>query len=105
MAFYVFFTIFLLKQIDEQWMESRIYWILCGSSVSFMENEVLREKGPLFGRRTSKDPDRIRRLLNISINDLLVHDGDEEVTVCLCSAGTALNAGLIEPLYGIPYNL
>lgn len=28
--------------------------ILCGSSVSFMENEVLSEKSPLFGRRTSQ---------------------------------------------------
>lgn len=44
----------LQKHIDEQWMESQIYLILCGSSVSFMENEVLREKSPLFGRRTSQ---------------------------------------------------
>ncbi len=33
---------------------SRIFLILCGSHVSFMEGEVLAEKSPLFGRRTSQ---------------------------------------------------
>ncbi|NPV81738.1 MAG: ATP-binding protein [Firmicutes bacterium] len=34
--------------------ESRLMLILCGSYVSFMEREVLGEKSPLFGRRTSQ---------------------------------------------------
>lgn len=33
---------------------SRLFLILCGSSVSFMENEVLSERSPLFGRRTAQ---------------------------------------------------
>lgn len=40
--------------LDHEWSESRIFLILCGSSMSFMEKEVLGEKSPLFGRRTAQ---------------------------------------------------
>ena len=39
---------------DQYWSQSPIRVILCGSSVSFMEKEVLSEKSPLFGRRTGQ---------------------------------------------------
>ena len=42
----------LQKHIDEQWQFGKIFLIVCGSAVSFMEDEVLSEKSPLFGRRT-----------------------------------------------------
>ncbi|MCR5137695.1 MAG: ATP-binding protein [Oscillospiraceae bacterium] len=42
----------LQKHIDEQWMSGRMFLIVCGSSVSFMEDDVLSEKSPLYGRRT-----------------------------------------------------
>nr|MBQ4455586.1 ATP-binding protein [Clostridia bacterium] len=42
----------LQKYIDEQWQFGKMFLIVCGSSVSFMEDEVLSEKSPLFGRRT-----------------------------------------------------
>ena len=38
--------------IDHDWSNTKLFLILCGSSMSFMENEVLSEKSPLFGRRT-----------------------------------------------------
>lgn len=44
----------LQKYIDTEWLQGKMYLILCGSSVSFMEDEVLSEKSPLFGRRTSQ---------------------------------------------------
>ena len=44
----------LQNYIDNQWLNGQMDLILCGSSVSFMENEVLSEKSPLFGRRTSQ---------------------------------------------------
>lgn len=44
----------LQKYIDTEWLNGQMYLILCGSSVSFMEDEVLSEKSPLFGRRTSQ---------------------------------------------------
>lgn len=42
----------LQKWIDEKWLFSKMFLILCGSSLSFMEDEVLSEKSPVFGRRT-----------------------------------------------------
>ena len=44
----------LQNYIDNQWLSGQIFLILCGSSVSFMEDEVLSEKSPIFGRRTSQ---------------------------------------------------
>ncbi|GAB2025960.1 ATP-binding protein [Lactovum odontotermitis] len=40
--------------IDYQFKNTNIFLILCGSSMSFMENQVLGEKSPLFGRRTGQ---------------------------------------------------
>ena len=40
--------------LDRDWSDSGMYLILCGSSMSFMEKEVLSEKSPLFGRRTAQ---------------------------------------------------
>lgn len=44
----------LQKYIDTRWSEQNLMIILCGSSLSFMENKVLSEKSPLFGRRSSQ---------------------------------------------------
>lgn len=44
----------LQNYIDNQWMNGQMFLIICGSSISFMENEVLSEKSPIFGRRTSQ---------------------------------------------------
>ena len=38
--------------IDHSWKDKNIFLILCGSSVSFMEDEVLAHKSPLYGRST-----------------------------------------------------
>jgi len=39
---------------DQHGQQSRLFLILCGSSVSFMEDEVLAERSPLYGRRTGQ---------------------------------------------------
>ena len=44
----------LQKYIDTVWREKNLKIILCGSALSFMENKVLSEKSPLFGRRDSQ---------------------------------------------------
>ncbi len=48
----------LTSQIQRFWdtrgKKSSLMIVLCGSQVSFMENEVLAEKSPLFGRRTGQ---------------------------------------------------
>lgn len=42
----------LQNAIDHKLLNSKLFLILCGSHVSFMEREVLGSKSPLFGRRT-----------------------------------------------------
>lgn len=44
----------LQKYVDTKWLNQNLMLILCGSTLSFMENKVLSEKSPLFGRRTSQ---------------------------------------------------
>lgn len=44
-----------LQMLIDQYKEtSKLYLILCGSSMSFMENHVLAYKAPLYGRRTAQ---------------------------------------------------
>lgn len=40
--------------IDHKWTESKMFLILCGSSMSFMESQVLGKESPLYGRRTAQ---------------------------------------------------
>ena len=44
----------LQMQIDTRFKKSKLMLILCGSSMSFMENQVLGYKSPLYGRRTAQ---------------------------------------------------
>lgn len=44
----------LQTYIDKYKDTSKLFLILCGSSLSFMENQVLGYKSPLFGRRTAQ---------------------------------------------------
>ena len=40
--------------IDHVWSKTKLYLILCGSSMSFMEKQVLGDESPLYGRRTGQ---------------------------------------------------
>ena len=42
------------NQIDLRFRETKLFLILCSSSLSFMENQVLGYKSPLYGRRTAQ---------------------------------------------------
>lgn len=42
------------KYWDEYLSKTKIMLVLCGSSISMMENEVLAHKSPLYGRRTGQ---------------------------------------------------
>ncbi len=39
---------------DREWRRGRVFLILCGSYIGFMEREILGRKSPLFGRRTGQ---------------------------------------------------
>ena len=40
--------------IDHVWKDGKLFLILCGSSMSFMEYQVLGYESPLYGRRTGQ---------------------------------------------------
>jgi len=44
----------LQAQIDMRFKNTKLFLILCGSSMSFMENQVLGYQSPLYGRRTAQ---------------------------------------------------
>jgi len=44
----------LQAHIDNAWKNSKLFLILCGSSMSLMEKQVLAYKSPLYGRRTAQ---------------------------------------------------
>ncbi|MCL2187093.1 MAG: ATP-binding protein [Treponema sp.] len=48
------FSSILQKYIDYNFRNTNMLIILCGSSMSFMENQVLSAKSPLYGRRTAQ---------------------------------------------------
>ena len=48
------FSSILQKYIDNSFSKTNSMLILCGSSMSFMENQVLGYKSPLYGRRTAQ---------------------------------------------------
>ena len=45
---------FLQALVDKNKDDSQLFLILCGSSLSFMKEQVLDEKSPLYGRRTAQ---------------------------------------------------
>jgi len=50
----------LQRAIDHEWKPTDLFVILCGSSMSFMERQILGYQSPLYGRRTA--PLKIRPL-------------------------------------------
>ena len=44
----------LQHMIDHTWQKGKLFLILCGSSMSFMEYQVLGYESPLYGRRTAQ---------------------------------------------------
>ena len=50
---YKAFSSVIQTMIDKHKDKSKLYLILCGSSMSFMEEQVLGYKSPLYGRRTA----------------------------------------------------
>lgn len=69
-------------EIDHYWKEQNIFLILCGSSVSFMVNEIMGYESPLYGRTTSSMEvlpfdylDSAKFFPNFSLEDKLVAYG------------------------------
>ena len=48
------FLSLLQATIDHMFLDTQLFVILCGSSMSFMENQVLGYESPIYGRRTEQ---------------------------------------------------
>ena len=90
--------------IDYDFKETNIFLVLCGSSMSFMENQVLGEKSPLFGRRTGQ----------LKINPLDYYDSarfypnasdEDKIKYYACIGGTPYYLSLIDPKLSFEENL
>lgn len=64
------FSSLLQKFIDRVFLKSKLFLILCGSSMSFMEKKVLGYQSPLYGRRT----------LQLKIEPFNFHEAQEMLT-------------------------
>ena len=54
------FLSLLQVEIDKNWLNKNIFLILSGSSISFMEQEVLSSKSPIYGRRQIETENKAR---------------------------------------------
>lgn len=90
--------------IDYEFKNTNIFLILCGSSMSFMENSVLGEKSPLFGRRTGQ----------LKINPLDYYDAakfypnasnEDKIKYYACVGGTPYYLSLIDPNLSFEENI
>lgn len=70
----------LQKQIDTKWKNGNLFFIICGSLVSFMKDEVLAESAPLHGR--SDLALKLRPFNYLETAEFLGSYSNEEKAVC-----------------------
>ena len=70
---------------DHDWKKSKLHLILCGSSMSFMEKQVLSAKSPLYGRRTSQI--RLRPFTFFETKEMLEGMDKEDIAIIHSATG------------------
>lgn len=94
----------LQKYIDNEWLDKNIYIILCGSSLSFMENKVLSEKSPVFGRKTSQI--RLDAFDYLDAARFVPNYSLEQKAICYgITGGVAKYLSLIDPKKSLDENI
>jgi len=94
----------LQAHIDKNLKDSKLFLILCGSSMSFMEYQVLGYKSPLYGRRTSQF--RIKPFTYFESAELL--DGfnlEEQAIIYGITGGIPDYIARIEPHLSVKENI
>jgi len=98
------FLSLLQNEIDNNWSSGQMYLILCGSSISFMENEVLGSKSPIFGRRTSQL--RVKAFDYKEAAEFVPSYSYEDKAVCYgVTGGIAKYLSLLDPAKTLDENL
>ncbi|MBR7123663.1 MAG: AAA family ATPase, partial [Candidatus Methanomethylophilaceae archaeon] len=94
----------LQEFIDRIHEDSKLFLILCGSSISVMEHEVLGYKSPLYGRRTGS-----LELLPLSVWEsmefLRGFDRDDSLRIYGMVGGIPMYLGLFDPSYSLKENV
>ena len=94
----------LQKYIDTVWNDKNLKIILCGSSLSFMENKVLSEKSPLFGRRDSQI--KLEAFDYLDSAKFVPDYSNEDKAICYgITGGVAKYLSMIDPAKSIDENI
>ena len=92
------------KFADIEWSDKNIMFILCGSALSFMEDKVLSEKSPLFGRRTAQI--KLEAFNYIEAADFVPNYSNEDKAICYgITGGVAKYLSLIDNQKSIDENI
>lgn len=90
--------------IDKYRTESQLMLILCGSSMSFMENQVLGYKSPLYGRRTAQY--KIKPFTYLESQKMLANYTIEETAILhAVTGGVPEYLSFVEPNRSLQENL
>lgn len=94
----------LQRWIDREWSKLNLFLILCGSSVSFMEEEVLGSKSPLYGRRTAQMD---VRPFDYKTSALFVPDysAEDKAIMYGITGGTAKYLSVMDPSISLEENI
>ena len=94
----------LQKYIDTVWKDKNLKIILCGSALSFMENNVLSEKSPLFGRRDSQI--KLETFDYLDSAKFVPNYSNEDKAICYgITGGVAKYLSMIDPTKSIDENI
>ena len=94
----------LQKYIDTIWNDKNLKIILCGSALSFMENKVLSEKSPLFGRRDSQI--KLESFNYLDSAKFVPDYSNEDKAICYgITGGVAKYLSMIDPKKNIDENI
>ena len=94
----------LQKYIDTVWKDKNLKIILCGSALSFMENKVLSEKSPLFGRRDSQI--KLETFDYLDSAKFVPNYSNEDKAICYgITGGVAKYLSMIDPTKSIDENI
>lgn len=92
------------KYIDTIWNDKNLKIILCGSALSFMENKVLSENSPLFGRRDSQI--KLEAFNYLDAAKFVPDYSNEDKAICYgITGGVARYLAMIDPEKSIDENI
>ena len=94
----------LQKYVDNDWAKKELLIILCGSALSFMQDKVLSEKSPLFGKRSSQI--RLEPFDYLDSGRFVPNYTNEEKAICYgVTGGVAKYLSLFDPARSLDENI